>query len=102
MRRCHTEPAVCFGMRKSTWQGERYGKDGYPARVGASSELWRKGTSVFKKAGEQRRTEMSTKFTPAGVADDLHGAGLTVADTWTDPAGDYLLTLARPSGNGPA
>ena len=46
-------------------------------------------------AGEQMRTEISTKFTPDGIADDLRRAGLAVADTWTDPAGDSLLTLAR-------
>ena len=47
-------------------------------------------------AGEQMRTEISTKFTPAGVAEDLGRAGIAVVDTWQDPAGDYLLTLARP------
>jgi L-histidine N-alpha-methyltransferase len=47
-------------------------------------------------AGEQMRTEISTKFTPEGVADDLARAGMAVVDTWSDPAGDYLLTLARP------
>jgi L-histidine N-alpha-methyltransferase len=46
-------------------------------------------------AGEQMRTEISTKFTPEGVAADLARAGLAVTDTWHDPAGDYLLTLAR-------
>jgi hypothetical protein len=30
------------------------------------------------------------------VAADLARAGLAVTDTWRDPAGDYLLTLARP------
>ena len=48
-------------------------------------------------AGEQMRTEISTKFTPEGVAADLARAGLEVTDTWQDPAGDYLLTLARPA-----
>jgi L-histidine Nalpha-methyltransferase len=46
-------------------------------------------------AGEQMRTEISTKFTPDSVAADLARAGLAVADTWHDPAGDYLLTLAQ-------
>jgi L-histidine N-alpha-methyltransferase len=46
-------------------------------------------------AGEQMRTEISTKFTPDGVADELERAGMAVVGTWTDPAGDYLLTLAR-------
>jgi L-histidine N-alpha-methyltransferase len=48
-------------------------------------------------AGEQMRTEISTKFTPDRVADELAQAGLAVAGRWTDPAGDYLLTLARPA-----
>jgi L-histidine N-alpha-methyltransferase len=48
-------------------------------------------------AGEHVRTEISTKFTPDGVAAELAAAGLEVTGTWTDPAGDYLLTLARPA-----
>jgi L-histidine N-alpha-methyltransferase len=48
-------------------------------------------------AGEHVRTEISTKFTPDGVAAELAAAGLEVTGTWADPAGDYLLTLARPA-----
>jgi L-histidine N-alpha-methyltransferase len=48
-------------------------------------------------AGEQMRTEISTKFTEDQVRDELAAAGLAVTDRWTDPAGDYLLTLARPA-----
>jgi L-histidine N-alpha-methyltransferase len=47
-------------------------------------------------AGEQMRTEISAKFTPEGVRAELAAAGLEVTDRWTDPSGDYLLTLARP------
>jgi L-histidine N-alpha-methyltransferase len=47
-------------------------------------------------ADEQMRTEISAKFTPDGVEAELAAAGLDVTDLWTDPAGDYLLTLARP------
>jgi len=47
--------------------------------------------------GEQMRTEISTKFTPEWVGDDLARAGMTVVGRWTDPAGDYLLTLAGPA-----
>jgi L-histidine Nalpha-methyltransferase len=46
-------------------------------------------------AGEEMCTEISTKFTPDGVRDDLAGAGMAVVERWTDPAGDYMLTLAR-------
>ncbi len=48
-------------------------------------------------AGEQMRTEISTKFTADGVGADLERAGMAVAGRWTDPAGDYLLTLAGPA-----
>jgi L-histidine N-alpha-methyltransferase len=46
--------------------------------------------------GEEMRTEISTKFTPATVRSELAAAGLAVVASWTDPAGDYLLTLAQP------
>ncbi len=48
-------------------------------------------------AGEHMRTEISTKFTAERVATELGVAGMAVAGRWTDPAGDYLLTLARPA-----
>lgn len=46
--------------------------------------------------GEEMRTEISTKFTPSTIRSELATAGLAVVASWTDPAGDYLLTLARP------
>jgi L-histidine N-alpha-methyltransferase len=46
-------------------------------------------------AAEEMRTEISAKFTPEQVRQELASAGLAVVGTWTDPAGDYLLTLAR-------
>ncbi len=48
-------------------------------------------------AGEEIRTEISAKFTPDGVRAELAAAGMEVTGRWTDPAGDYLLTLARPA-----
>ncbi len=53
-------------------------------------------------AGEQMRTEISAKFRPAGVRAELAAAGLETVRFWTDPAGDFGLTLAerRPTGNG--
>jgi L-histidine Nalpha-methyltransferase len=47
-------------------------------------------------AGEEMRTEISSKFTRGQVEDELWQAGFVVEETWTDPAGDFLLTLARP------
>jgi L-histidine N-alpha-methyltransferase len=46
--------------------------------------------------GEYLRTEISAKFTPAQVRDELGAAGFGVRASWTDPAGDFLVTLARP------
>lgn len=47
-------------------------------------------------AGEEIRTEVSSKFTPPQVSAELAAAGFEAVGLWTDPAGDYLLTLARP------
>ncbi|HLM63156.1 MAG TPA: L-histidine N(alpha)-methyltransferase [Acidimicrobiales bacterium] len=49
-------------------------------------------------AGEEIRTEISAKFTPKQVAGELGDAGMRPVAFWSDPAGDYLLTLARPEG----
>jgi L-histidine N-alpha-methyltransferase len=45
--------------------------------------------------GELMRTEISAKFRPAGIARELAQAGLEVLQFWTDPAGDFGLSLAR-------
>ena len=45
-------------------------------------------------AGEQMRTEISAKFRPDGVATELGGAGLEMVRFWTDPAGDFGLSLS--------
>lgn len=52
--------------------------------------------TVAFAAGEELRTEISAKFTPEGVAEELWAAGFVVEATWTDADGDFLLTLARP------
>ena len=53
--------------------------------------------TVAFAAGEDMRTEISAKFTPERVRSELAAAGFEVTETWTDPDGDYLLTLARPA-----
>jgi L-histidine N-alpha-methyltransferase len=45
--------------------------------------------------GELIHTEISAKFTPARVAEEMAAAGLGVDQVMTDPAGDFALTLAR-------
>jgi L-histidine Nalpha-methyltransferase len=39
--------------------------------------------------------EISTKFTVAGIREELGAVGLDVVETWTDDGGDFAVTLAR-------
>jgi L-histidine N-alpha-methyltransferase len=48
------------------------------------------------EAGELLRTEISAKFRREGVEAELAAAGLRLSDWWTDPAGDFALSLSRP------
>ncbi|HEY6646611.1 MAG TPA: L-histidine N(alpha)-methyltransferase, partial [Mycobacterium sp.] len=45
-------------------------------------------------AGEEMLTEVSCKFRSEGVADELAAAGLRRTHWWTDPAGDFGLSLS--------
>jgi len=45
-------------------------------------------------AGEQLRTEVSAKFTEQRVRAELADAGLDVARWWTDPDGDFGVSLS--------
>ncbi|MFJ9553028.1 L-histidine N(alpha)-methyltransferase [Nocardiopsis sp. NPDC101807] len=44
--------------------------------------------------GEEMRTEVSAKFRREGLAAELDAAGFEPTHWWTDPAGDFALTLA--------
>ncbi len=44
--------------------------------------------------GEEMLTEVSCKFRPNAVTAELAAAGLRQTDWWTDPAGDFGLSLA--------
>jgi L-histidine N-alpha-methyltransferase len=46
-------------------------------------------------AGEHVRTEISAKFHRHGLGAELVRAGLTPTGWWTDPDGDFALSLAR-------
>jgi L-histidine N-alpha-methyltransferase len=46
-------------------------------------------------SGEEIRVEISTKFRPEGIRDELAAAGFAVEQAWTDGEGDFALTLAR-------
>jgi len=50
-------------------------------------------------AGEEVLTEISAKFRREQVTSELEDAGLTLAAWWTDPAGDFALSLAVQRGN---
>ncbi len=49
--------------------------------------------SVVFRAGEEMRTEISAKFRPEGIEAELTVAGLSPLRFWTDPAGDFGLSL---------
>jgi L-histidine Nalpha-methyltransferase len=53
------------------------------------------GLTVSLDAGEEMRTEISAKFRPAGIRAELAGAGFRTLKFWTDPGGDFGLTLAE-------
>ncbi len=46
--------------------------------------------------GEELRTEISAKFRREGVEAELAAAGLELTDWWTDPVGDFALSLSVP------
>ncbi len=54
------------------------------------------GLDLFLARGDHIRTEISTKFTPEQVTEELSAAGLHTEAKWTDDAGDFLVSLARP------
>ena len=47
--------------------------------------------------GEEMRTEVSAKFRRAGITAELAAQGLQLERWWTDPAGDFALSLSRPA-----
>jgi dimethylhistidine N-methyltransferase len=59
------------------------------------------GLSVHFDDGEEIRTEISAKFHPVGVTQELTGAGFDVVRQWQDSAGDFAVTLAQKS-SGPS
>jgi L-histidine Nalpha-methyltransferase len=48
-------------------------------------------------AGEEVRTEISAKFRAEGIKAELAAVGLQMTHFWTDPDGDFGLTLAEPA-----
>ena len=54
--------------------------------------------TVTFDAGEEMRTEISTKFARQGLEGIYAEAGLEFVSWWTDPDGLYALSLARSQG----
>ncbi len=55
------------------------------------------GLTVSFAAGEELRTEISAKFRRETLAGELAAAGMETIQFWTDPGGQFGLTLALPS-----
>jgi len=56
------------------------------------------GLRVAFAKGEALRTEISAKFRRERVEAELGAAGLSLVGWWTDPVGDFALSLSRPAG----
>ena len=56
------------------------------------------GLEVPLDAGEEILTEVSAKFRRDGITAELAAAGFEVVEWWTDPAGDFALSLSRRTG----
>jgi L-histidine Nalpha-methyltransferase len=56
------------------------------------------GITVHFDEGEDLLTEISAKFTPERVEHELTQAGFAVAGMWGADEGEFLLTLAHPTG----
>jgi L-histidine N-alpha-methyltransferase len=54
------------------------------------------GLTVFFAAGEELRTEISAKFRPGKLEEELSAAGLRTVRFWTDSGNNFGLTLAAP------
>ena len=56
------------------------------------------GLDVEFAPREELRTEISAKFTPQRLADDLAAAGLNLEQVLKDDAGQFALSLSTPAG----
>jgi L-histidine Nalpha-methyltransferase len=56
------------------------------------------GLDVIFQRGEHLHTEISAKFRHEQLVAELSEAGLRMTHWWTDPAGDFALSLSVPAG----
>jgi L-histidine N-alpha-methyltransferase len=54
------------------------------------------GIRVQFAQGEDLLTEISSKFTPERISEELAAAGFVVEGMWGADQGEFLLTLAHP------
>jgi L-histidine N-alpha-methyltransferase len=66
------------------------------ARQATDVTLRDAGISVHFDRGEDLLTEISAKFTPERVEEELGAAGFVVDSMWGADEGEFLLTLAHP------
>jgi L-histidine N-alpha-methyltransferase len=70
---------------------------GLRSRSDQQVKLGRLDLSVFFDQGEELQTEVSAKFRPEGIVEELRAAGFATVGQWQDPEGDFAVTLARRS-----
>ncbi len=88
------EHVALFDDRRSQVEMRLRAKSAQTVRVGGA------GIDVSFAVGEEMRTEISKKFTPEGVAEELRSAGLALDAFLTDPDGYFGVSVAsRPSGS---
>ena len=84
-----------FSPRGPVGRGGRNGsRCGCAPTVAQDVTVAELGLVVDFEAGEEMRTEISAKFRRDGVDAELAAAGLDLARWWTDPAGDFGLSLS--------
>ncbi len=82
-------PSIMLRCGTPPWNGSRRLR----ARTRQEVNIADLDIGVVFEAGEGVRTEVSSKFRPEGVAAELAAAGLRRTHWWTDPAGDFGVSL---------
>jgi L-histidine Nalpha-methyltransferase len=79
-----------------TWHGEaEYVEMWLQSRISQVVRLSEINLSVDLAAGERIRMSISAKFRRDGIRAELERAGFSLRHWWTDPHGQYALTLSK-------
>ncbi|MGH9283154.1 MAG: L-histidine N(alpha)-methyltransferase [Acidimicrobiales bacterium] len=84
----------CFDHVARFDEDEEWVVLGLRAQAAHRVEIPDPGLTVVFEDGELVRTEISAKFRREGVEGELAGAGLDLAEWWTDARGDFGLSLS--------